>query len=152
MKREQQRRVRWNKVRRAAFLDHLAGTCNVTEAAALAGMSSPHVYHLRRTDERFAEEWHKALLVGYQMLETELLGHVLAGGGDTIERVDGRKVDVDKAMRLLALHRNSMNGKWKGAPATLKRARPEDTDAAILKKLAMMDRARARAAEEKGAQ
>ncbi|MDG2534493.1 hypothetical protein P6144_12595 [Sphingomonas sp. HITSZ_GF] len=152
MEKKRRRWVRWNKTKRDTFLDHLAGTCNVREAAALAGMTAPSVYHLRRKDEDFAEEWHKALLVGYEMLETELLGHVLAGGGDTIARADGRMIDVEKAIRLLGLHRTSLQGKWKGGPK-LRRARPEDTDAAILRKLDAIDRARARAAAEKsGAQ
>jgi hypothetical protein len=151
VEKKRRRWVRWTKAKRSAFLDHLAGTCNIRAAAALAGMTPPSVYHLRRKDEDFAEEWHKALLVGYEILETELLGHVLAGGGDTILRADGTTIDLDKAIRLLGLHRNSLQGKWKGGPK-LSRARPEDTDAAILKKLAAMDRARAREAEEKGAQ
>jgi hypothetical protein len=150
VEKKRRRWVRWNKTKRATFLDHLAGTCNIKEAAALAGMTAPSVYHLRRKDEDFAAEWGKALIVGYEMLETELLGHVLAGGGDTIERADGRTIKVDDAIRLLGLHRNSLNGKWKGGPP-LKRARPEDTDAAILKKLAAMDRLRARQAEEQRA-
>lgn len=151
MEKKRRRWVRWTKTRRATFLDHLAGTCNVKEAAALAGMTPPSVYHLRRRDEDFAEEWHKALLVGYEMLETELLGHVLAGGGDVMERAGGRKISVDTAIRLLGLHRASLQGKKRSGPP-LRRALPEDTDAAILKKLAAIDRARARAAEEKNAQ
>lgn len=139
--------VRWTKQKRVDFLDQLAGTCNIRAAAGAVGMTPPSVYHLRRKDEDFAEEWHKALLVGYEILETELLGHVLAGGGDRIERADGSTIDVEQAIRLLGLHRNNMQGKWRGGPP-LKRARPEDTDAAILKKLDAIDRARARAAAE----
>lgn len=149
MEKARRRWVRWTKKKRDAFLDHLAGTCNVRAAAAAAGMTPPSVYHLRRKDEAFGEEWEKALHVGYEMLETELLGHVLAGGGDTIERADGSKIIVEQALRLLGLHRNAMQGKWRGGPK-LKRARPEDTDAAILKKLEAIDRARARKAAENG--
>lgn len=152
MEKKRRRWVRWNKTKRATFFDHLAGTCNVKEAAALAGMTPPSVYHLRRKDEEFAEEWHKALLVGYEMLETELLGHVLAGGGATIERADGRTIKMDDAIRLLGLHRASLQGKKRSGPP-LRRARPEDTDAAIMRKLDAIDRARARkAAENDGAQ
>lgn len=148
MEKKRRRWVRWSKTKRATFLDHLAGTCNVREAAALAGMTAPSVYHLRRKDESFAEEWHQALLVGYEMLETELLGHVLAGGGETISRADGREIKLEAAIRLLGLHRNSLQGKWRGGPR-LKRARPEDTDAAIMRKLDAIDRIRARQAAEK---
>lgn len=149
MEKKRRRWVRWTKKKRADFLDHLAGTCDVRAAAALTGMTPPSVYHLRRKDEDFAEEWHKAVIVGYEMLETELLGHVLAGGGDLILRADGSTIDFDKAMRVLGLRRNSLEGKWRGGPK-LRRARPEDTDAAIMRKLDAIDRARAREAAENG--
>ncbi|NYT42474.1 hypothetical protein HZY97_17005 [Sphingomonas sp. R-74633] len=148
MEKKRRRWVRWTKAKRSAFLDHLASTGNVRAAAAHAGMTPPSVYHLRRKDEEFAEEWRKALILGYEMLETILLGHVLGGGGDMISCEDGREIDVAEAIRLLGLHRNSLNGKWKGGPA-LKRARPEETDAVILRKLDAIDRARAREAAEK---
>lgn len=148
---EKRRRwVRWTKTRREAFLDHLAGTANVRASAEIAGVTTPSVYHLRRKDEDFAEEWRKALALGYDMLETELLGHILAGGGGTIRCADGREIDVQEAIRLLGLHRNSLQGKWKGGPK-LKRARPEETDAAIMRKLDAIDRWRAREAAEKQA-
>ena len=149
MEKARRRWVRWTKKKRADFLDHLAGTCNVRAAAAAAGMTPPSVYHLRRKDEDFGEEWQKALHVGYEMLETELLGHVLAGGGDVVERSDGSRISVEHALKMLGLHRNSMQGKWRGGPK-LRRAKPEDTDAAILKKLEAIDRNRARKAAENG--
>ncbi len=148
MEKKQRHWVRWTKGKRTAFLDHLAATANVRAAANMAGVTPPSVYHLRRKDEEFAEEWRKALILGYEMLETELLGHILAGGGDTLHCTDGRSIVVAEAIRLLGLHRNSLQGKWKGGPP-LKRARPEDTDAAILRKLDAIDRARAREAAEK---
>lgn len=147
MEKKQRRWVRWSKAKREAFLDHLAGTANVRASAEVAGVTPPSVYHLRRKDEDFAEEWRKALALGYDMLETALLGHILAGGGRTILCADDREIDVQEAIRLLGLHRNSLQGKWKGGPP-LKRARPEDTDAAIMRKLDAIDRARAREAAE----
>jgi hypothetical protein len=152
VEKKRRRWVRWTKRKRDDFLDHLAGTCNVREAARCAGMTPPSVYHLRRKDEDFAEEWGKALEVAYQMLETELLGHILAGGGETMERADGRTIEVDKAIKLLGLHRAMMQGKGKRGGPPLRRARPEETDAAILRNLAAIDRARARAAEERNVQ
>ncbi|WHU01334.1 hypothetical protein [Sphingomonas sp. NIBR02145] len=148
MEKKRRHWVRWSKTKREAFLDHLAGTANVRASADVAGVTPPSVYHLRRKDEEFAEEWRKALALGYDMLETELLGHILAGGGRTIACADGREIDVQEAIRLLGLHRNSLKGKWKGGPP-LKRARPEDTDAAIMRKLDAIDRARAREAAER---
>ena len=81
--------TRWTKKKRAVFLDELAGTCNVRQAAAAARVTPQSVYRLRRKDPGFVEEWHEALLAGYEMLETELLGHLLSGNpGKTITRLD----------------------------------------------------------------
>ncbi len=148
MEKKQRCRVRWTGTKREAFLDHLAATANVCASAEVAGVTPLSVHHLRRKDEDFAEEWRKALALGYDMLETELLCHILAGGGRTRRNADGREIDVQEALRLLGLHRNSPQGKSKGA-VPLKRARPEDTDAAIMRKLDAIDRARAREAAER---
>ena len=144
--------VRWTKKERTVFLDHLAATGSVCEAAAIAEVSTSSVYRLRRKDEAFAEAWRKALILGYEMLETVLLGHVLAGGGSRIQRPDGRTIDLGDAMRLLSMHRAHRQGDRKRGGRPLERARPEDTDAAILRKLAAIDRARALEAEEARAQ
>ncbi|MDH4746599.1 hypothetical protein OMP43_21450 [Sphingomonas sp. CBMAI 2297] len=135
--------TRWTKKKRAAFLDELAGTCNVRQAAAAARVTPQSVYRLRRKDPGFVEEWHEALLAGYEMLETELLGHLLSGNpGKTITRLDGGQIDMRMLIQLLEAHRRSLQGKWRGGPP-LRRADPEDTNKAILKKLEAIDRARA---------
>jgi hypothetical protein len=135
--------TRWTKKKRAVFLDELAGTCNVRAAAAAAEVTPQSFYRLRRKDPAFAEEWHEALLAGYEMLETELLGHLLSGSGEeTIDRPGGGKLNVCDAMHLLKLHRDNLQGKWRGGPP-IRRADPEDTNKAILKKLEAIDRARA---------
>ena len=140
--------VRWNKKNRAAFLDHLAGSCNVKQAAAAAGVSPESVYALRRKDERFAEEWHGALMAGYDLLETEVVGFALAGGNAarTIE-TGAAAIDVDVAMRALSVHRSMLQGARTGGPR-LKQATREETDAAILRKLDAL--AKRRAAEGGG--
>ncbi len=73
--------VRWTAKKKAAFLDHLAATCNVKESAAAIGVDPGSVYALRRHDAAFLADWHDALEAGYAMLETQLIGHALAGGG-----------------------------------------------------------------------
>ncbi|WP_171982512.1 hypothetical protein [Sphingomonas sp. LM7] len=129
---------------RTAFLDHLAGSCNVRESAAAAGVAAVNIYELRRKDARFAAEWQEALLAGYQLLETELVGYALAGG-NAAQDIAGatRRVDVDIAVKLLGLHRNALLGLRRPKPLT-KRATSEETDRAILKKLDALDRARKR--------
>lgn len=136
---------RWTAAMRDTFLDHLAGSCNVKASAAATGVTPDSVYALRRRNARFAADWHEALLAGYQLLETELVGYALSGGnaGRTIDCATTR-IDVDTALRLLSAHRNALAGKWRGG-RPLKRATSEETDKAILKKLDALDRARRRA-------
>jgi len=138
------RGVRWSRAMRTAFLVHLAGSCNVRESAAAAGVAAVDIYELRRKDARFAAEWQEALLAGYQLLETEMVGYALAGG-NAAQAIDGatRRIDVDIALKLLSQHRNALLGLRRPQPLR-KRATREETDDAILKKLDALDRARKR--------
>lgn len=157
------RRVRWSATMKDRFLDHLAATCNVKDAAATIGVHQSSVYFLRRRDADFAAAWSEALAMGYEMLETQLVGHALAGGaaagvagegegggegdgdrgssGDRNGAGDGRAgpIDVPLALRLLTCHRGALNGKAtrRGRPPHV--ATREDTNAAILKKLRVME-------------
>lgn len=136
--------MHWSRAKRTAFLDHLAGSCNVRESAAAAGVTPVSIYELRRKDARFAAEWHEALLAGYQLLETELVGYALAGGNATQDIAGAtRRIDVDIALKLLSQHRNALLGQRRPKPLT-RRATSEETDRAILKKLDALDRARKR--------
>lgn len=131
--------VRWSAKLKAAFLDHLAATCNVSEAAEAIGVEPCSVYVLRRRDPAFRAGWSEALMQGYEMLETQLVGHALSGGGartmanGDVARTGG--IDVELAMRLLGQHRAAMAGKpFRGGPK-LHTATREETNTAILKKL-----------------
>jgi len=129
--------VRWNKAKRRGFLDHLAATCDVKASAAAIGVDPASVYYLRRRDAAFAAEWAEALLLGYQMLETRLVGHALAGRGtaEAMPRDGLDPIDAHLALTLLAAHRNALAGvPHKGGPR-LKRATEEETNAALMKKL-----------------
>ena len=64
---------RWNKARRAAFLDALADTCNVSAAARKAGMDRSSAYHLKDRDLAFAKGWGIALERAHTALEWRLL-------------------------------------------------------------------------------
>ena len=150
--------VRWSKKLKAAFLDHLAATCNVKESAEAIGVEPKSIYILRRRDPAFAAAWAEALQAGYEMLETQLVGHALSGGGartitnggDAGSGDDVGGIDVDLALRLLGTHRNAMLGKpFKGGPRP-RTATREETNAAILKKLkAVEDRVRREAAVDR---
>ena len=88
---------------RGLFLDKLAETSNVTEAAKFAGANPARAYKIRREEPEFARQWHAALVEGYEHLELDLLARLRAG-----EAKDGPKYDNGAALRLLALHRDTM--------------------------------------------
>ena len=143
-------RARWSRAMRVAFLDHLAATCHVAQSAAVANVDVHTVYAHRRRDARFAEQWEAALALGYQMVETLLLGHVLAGNRAS-DRVDTQQreqplIDFDAAMRLLAAHRKPEGKPRKGGPP-LQFAAPDETDAVLLKRLKVIEMRRAREAQ-----
>ncbi|SCW69330.1 hypothetical protein SAMN02927924_02198 [Sphingobium faniae] len=72
----------WTPARRKTFLETLAATSNVSEAARAAGRNLSSAYYLRRRDPGFAREWAQALNVGYAELETLLLRQSLFGVED----------------------------------------------------------------------
>lgn len=142
--------VRWTKKMRATFLDHLAATCNVKQAAEAIGVEPCSVYLLRRREPAFADAWGEALALGYEMLETQLVGHALAGGDpngvlDNAAETRAGPISVELALKLLTLHRDREGKPRRGGPKP-KYAKPEDTDAVLLAKLADLEAKRARAA------
>ncbi|GAA4641906.1 hypothetical protein GCM10023115_02490 [Pontixanthobacter gangjinensis] len=92
-----------NRHWRSLFLDSLAETSNVSEAARRAEINPSRAYKVRREEDEFARQWHCALVEGYEHLELELLARLRAG-----EPKDGPKYDNASALRLLALHRDTM--------------------------------------------
>lgn len=92
-----------NRHWRGLFLDKLAETSNVSEAAKAAGINPGRAYKVRRDEEAFARQWHAALVEGYEHLELDLLARLRAG-----EAKEGPKFDNGAALRLLALHRDTM--------------------------------------------
>lgn len=141
--------IRWNKGMRQGFLDHLAATGNVKQAAAEIAVDPRAVYNLRRRDPKFAAEWGEAITLGYQMLETRLIGHALAGGRtcDMIDQDGMEPIDPQLALTMLAAHRNALAGvPLKGGPRQ-KRATEEETNAALMKKLDAIEKRRREAGE-----
>ncbi len=85
------------------FFDGLAETSNVKAAAKHAKISTSQVYRLKRDDPEFARNWDEALLQGYEALELETLDRLRHG-----TKADGPKYDIANALRLLAMHRESV--------------------------------------------
>lgn len=89
---------------RTDFLDHLAETSNVSQAAARAGVSPSRAYKVRREEPDFAREWRAALLEGYEHLELETLRRLREGTSG-----EGPKFDISNALRLLVMHRETVS-------------------------------------------
>ncbi|MFC3098234.1 hypothetical protein [Alteraurantiacibacter palmitatis] len=90
---------------RTLFLDTLAETSNVSEAARRAGINPSRAYKVRREEAVFRQKWNAALVEGYDHLEMETL-HRLRMGVDAGK--DDRKFDIANALRLLTLHRETV--------------------------------------------
>lgn len=88
---------------RGLFLDTLAETSNVSAAARAAGASTSRAYKTRKQDKHFRQQWNEALLEGYEHLEMETLERLRFG----IEPGE-RKFDIANALRLLAMHRETV--------------------------------------------
>ncbi|TKD51663.1 hypothetical protein [Sphingomonas baiyangensis] len=147
----------WTMRRRKRFLEMLAATCNVRRAAAAAGVAPSGAYALRQRDEVFAALWQEALEAGYDRLEHAVLERALIGvnaieieGLVDVEVVAGalpvdatadavavERVDIAVALKVLAQHRASVQA-GHGVNRSTARATPEETDAAIIKKLDLL--------------
>lgn len=137
---------------RSGFLNHLAATGSVDAAADAAEIAPIQAYAACRTDAAFAEAWRAALRVGYDRLEAMLIERTAAVlAGETSGPLE--TPDVLFALRLIERQREA-----EGLPAkrTTGGGGADKTDAAILKRLAMLSKrhaaeeARARAAQEGG--
>lgn len=129
----------WPAKCRAAFLDHLAASCNVTEAAKAVGVFPATPHRVRRRDPAFAQQWLEALKVGYVTLETMLLNRaILAAALPTGETAvpDANGMTTDQALRLLERHKNTVSGVARRAGP--KPATEEETYRNIVKKLAVL--------------
>lgn len=94
---------RANRHWRNAFLDALAETSNVSQAARRAEIPASRAYKARREEAAFRSAWNDALLEGYAHLELETLHRLRSGTGK-----DDNKFDIANALRLLMLHRETV--------------------------------------------
>lgn len=145
------RRNGWTKERRASFIEELTATCNVKAACRKVGMHWGSVYNLRRRDAAFSRLWEEALATGYVRLEAELLARALGETSDpdnpteVPEAVDRPAIAFDPALgaRLLAQRYAVERGRRAG-PDEYRQGSAEETDAALLRKLAALRRRRER--------
>lgn len=139
-----ERRLTWTRQRREDFLNHLAATCNVALSCRAAGPCVSGAYALRRRDPAFAAQWRAALLTGYDRLEAALLEHATrALTAVEHDEIPTEPFDPRMAIQLLSIHEARMRAHEAGATrggAKVRRATEAETDAAILKQLAALDR------------
>lgn len=137
--------------KRDEFIRHLSETCNVTLSAKRTGVAFSTFYKIRQRDAAFAAAWQRALDDGYQRLEMGLLNAALevveGKQPDECEGAESRVVapmTMDQALRVLGRHEDSVRG---GTPRALRMGKgkmptSEETDAEVLKNLAVLRRQR----------
>lgn len=137
--------------KRDAFIQHLGETCNVRLSAERVGVSFSTFYKIRQRDPAFAAAWQQALDDGYQRLEMGLLHAALAvvegGRPDGSETSDGAVIapmTMEQAFRVLGRHEGSVRGGKLRSLRVGKGKMPtsEETDAEVLKRLAILRRQR----------
>lgn len=135
-------RVGMTAQRKARFLEVLAETCCVARAAEAAGFAPARFYGLRLKDAAFAAQWQEAIAIGYAQVEERLIldamGRAANDNGDADAARDGRmdKYEREQALNLLKWHRAEAIGKPRGGGLRGRLALQDETDAAILTRLA----------------
>jgi hypothetical protein len=132
----------WSKAKESEFLSVLAETCNVTLAAAAAGVSVSAAYRRRKADAAFRGAWLEAVGTAYRRLEMVLLERAFVGTEKLVRRRDGseeRMVEYPNqlALTLLKMHRDT------AAEATTEVA-PDDVEEIRERLLEKLERLRKR--------
>lgn len=102
--------------RQRSFLATLTQTANVTASCKAAGVSDACVYRLRQKSAEFRAAWAAALDEGYERLELLLLQRAIGGAASGLQiegvpTVTGKDLSSGDAMRLLKMHRDSVEGR-----------------------------------------
>ncbi len=75
----------WTPAKRAAFLEHLAATCNIAASARAVGMAPRGAHALKARDAVFAADWAGAIEAAYETLEVRLLAYALGDAEGEVE-------------------------------------------------------------------
>jgi len=111
-KKRAQRKGDWTSAREDKFIEALTDSCNITHAAAEAGVSVSAAYRRRASDASFRAAWKRAVSVGYSQLEMMLLERALHGVEKPVSARAGesglmRQYDDRTALALLRHHREA---------------------------------------------
>ena len=134
----------WNAARERAFLQRLADTGNVAEAARSIGMTCPSIYKRRAQDSVFRKAWDAALAAGIAALEEQLIEATVASLDPDIPLPAGLPlVDVASAIHMVDMYRRREGGMMR------RRVTPPSLDdpairASIIRKLVATEREAAR--------
>lgn len=135
----------WTVKQRAAFLDHLAATCNVSASAKATGVLAGTAYRMYRRDPEFAQAWDAALATGYAALETMLVARAMGAidipeGETAVPAVE--TIDTELALRVLGHHKRAAKSHASTGAPPLRQSTEDETNAAILKKLRVLAKRR----------
>jgi hypothetical protein len=134
-----------------AFLDHLSRCSNASASAEAAGRSYDGFNEIRKRDPEFAALWQDALQAGYAYVEALILERSRIAleaekpkEGESEAARQGAQfalsMDADQILRLMTLHKRTVNGGRRGGNAPRPAASEEEAAAAIMKKLAVLRR------------
>ena len=129
----------WTAEKEAIFFEALAATCNVRKSALAAGMDPRRAYDRRIEDPLFDRRWQAARSSGFLRVEERV---VLDALGETDEEDGARPMTASErelALNLLKFHHGAVGRPHSGGTPP-KRSDQEETDAAILAKLAALKR------------
>ncbi len=151
-----QRKVRkrrkdgWTRRDIRTFLTHYRMTANITGSAAAAGKHVRGVYSLRDTDPEFAADMDRAFEDSLVRLKSKAVVYAETRGKMPPPRDDGEpaeapieNLDPEFTMKVLAHHRDRVEGRRPRGGPRPKRATREELIAAGAKLLGMMKRRRA---------
>ena len=85
----------WTPAKRAAFLEHLAATCNIAASARAVGMAPRGAHALKKRDAAFAADWAGAIEAAYETLEARLLAYALGDAEGEAEAEAEREPEAE---------------------------------------------------------
>lgn len=94
----------WTPAKRAAFLEHLAATCNIAASARAVGMAPRGAHALKARDAVFAADWAGAIEAAYETLEVRLLAYALGDAEGEAEAESEAEADGDAEAELRGAH------------------------------------------------
>ena len=142
----------WTPAKRAAFLEHLAATCNIAASARAVGMAPRGAHALKARDAVFAADWAGAIEAAYETLEARLLAYALGevegeaeteseaeADGDAEAELRGAHFDPRVAVQALGFRKRGGAAVGAGAGTLRKRVSLAELEAVLVARLDALD-------------